>query len=77
MPIALFSVIWILFLSRFGDFNFYHKAKKWDYMVLSVNFILVKVKLKMFRLEGKNVKEMNKFFPLSVELSNLTWALSL
>ena len=46
-------------------------------MVLSVNFILVKVKLKMFRLEGKNVKEMNKFFTLSVELSNLTWALAL
>ena len=46
-------------------------------MVLSVNFILVKVKLKMFRLEGKNVKEMNKFFPLSVELSNLTWAVAL
>lgn len=28
----------------------------------------------MFSLEGKDVKEMKEFFPLSIELSNLTWA---
>jgi len=31
-------------------------------MVLSINFIYVKVKLKMFSLEGKDVKEVKEIF---------------
>lgn len=31
----------------------------------------------MFSLEGKDVKEVKEIFPLSIELSNLIWALAL
>ena len=36
-------------------------------MVSSINFIQMKVKLKRFRLEGKDVREMKELFPLSTE----------
>lgn len=59
--------------SKFSGLRIFHnrlylqQGEKWYSMVLSINSIQVKVKLKSLWLEGQNVREMKESFPLSIE----------